>query len=132
MPNSSKNESPPPWPAEVMRPDLPDWERTAIKWLWELLPAHHRDQWLLVTHPHLLARQAYRQVEGEIYMLRYRGSSHSELASLRLSPGVIEEIILLDAEEFHRLLRVKEEIRMVARALALPQVIGNCHGNRKS
>ncbi|MEU2718901.1 hypothetical protein [Streptomyces sp. NPDC007205] len=112
-----------------MRPSLPEWERTAIRWLWDLLPAHYRNQWLLVCHPRLLARQAYRQVEGEMYMLRYKRSSYSELESLGLSPNAIEKIIRLDATEFHRLVRVKGQIEMIARALAYAQTMENCHQN---
>ncbi|WP_129312389.1 hypothetical protein [Streptomyces sp. L2] len=130
MSSLSRSRSLHPWPEEVTKPGFPEWEKTAFKWLWELLPTHCRDQWLLVSHPLLLARQARRQVEGEIYMLRYKRSSHYELKRLGLSPAVIEEVIRLDAEEVHRLTRVKEEVMMVAQALALSPA-GGCRGSRR-
>lgn len=117
MPNIRENGNQPPWPREVMHPALIGWEKTALKWLWELLPAYHRENWMLVSYPRLLVRQACRQVDSQIYMLRRKPTSYSELQALGVSPKVIERVIRLDAVEVSRLGRVRDEIRMVAKVL---------------
>lgn len=114
----SRTESPPPWPAEVTQPAVPDWEKSAIRWLWELLPAHYRERWILVTYPRLLAYQAYRQVEGEIYILRRQRVTYADMEALGLPPGAIEHAIRLDASALHQLTRVRREILVVSHALA--------------
>lgn len=111
------DEDPPSWPASVETPHNAGWELSAIRWLWELLPAHFRNHWILVTHPLLLARQAQRQVQGEIYILRRRPTYRAELEALYIAPDVIEQTIRLHAEEWRRLVEVEREIRSVIEAL---------------
>lgn len=65
----------------------------------------------------MLARQAHRQVQGEVHMLRYRSTSHAELAALGIPPRVIEEAVQLHAEERQRLEQLEREVSSVRAAL---------------
>ena len=49
---------PPGWPEEVRPPGAPDWERTAVAWLFDLCPAEYRAHEVLRRYPVLLARFA--------------------------------------------------------------------------
>jgi len=51
-------ELPPGWPAPVAHPDAPDWERSAVSWLFDLVPPEYRAYDVLRNHPILLARFA--------------------------------------------------------------------------
>src|SRR3954447_15897511 len=49
---------PPGWPEEVRPPGAPDWERTAVAWLYDLVPPDYRVHEVLRRYPVLLARFA--------------------------------------------------------------------------
>ena len=49
---------PPGWPEEVRPPGAPDWERTAVAWLFDLVPHDYRAHEVLRRYPVLLARFA--------------------------------------------------------------------------
>ena len=49
---------PPGWPEQVRPPDAPDWERTAVAWLFDLVPPDYRAHEVLRRYPVLLARMA--------------------------------------------------------------------------
>ena len=49
---------PPGWPEEVRPPGAPDWERTAVAWLFDLCPPDYRAHEVLRRYPVLLARFA--------------------------------------------------------------------------
>ena len=49
---------PPGWPEEVRPPGAPDWERTAVAWLYDLVPPDYRSHEVLRRYPVLLARFA--------------------------------------------------------------------------
>ena len=49
---------PPGWPQEVRPPGAPDWERTAVAWLFDLVPPDYRAHEVLRRYPVLLARFA--------------------------------------------------------------------------
>src|SRR3712207_8593651 len=49
---------PPGWPAAVRPPGAPDWEHTAVAWLFDLVPPDYRAHEVLRRYPVLLARFA--------------------------------------------------------------------------
>jgi hypothetical protein len=49
---------PPGWPEQVRPPGAPDWERTAVAWLFDLVPHDYRAHEVLRRYPVLLARFA--------------------------------------------------------------------------
>jgi hypothetical protein len=49
---------PPGWPPQVRPPGAPDWERTAVAWLFDLVPPDYRAHEVLRRYPVLLARFA--------------------------------------------------------------------------
>ena len=58
------------WPCQVKTPGSYDWERSAAKWLRELVPARYASYPALIRHPVLLARHAQIQVQHEIRVAR--------------------------------------------------------------
>ena len=42
---------PPGWPVEVRPPGAPDWERTAVAWLFDLVPPDYRAHEVLRRYP---------------------------------------------------------------------------------
>lgn len=57
--------APPGWPAGVLPPHAPDWERSALAWLHDVTPPEWRGSPPLRRHPLLLARGAVLHVEGQ-------------------------------------------------------------------
>jgi len=56
---------PPGWPEEVRPPGAPDWERTAVAWLFDLVPPDYRSHEVLRRYPVLLARFAADQLPAD-------------------------------------------------------------------
>ena len=57
---------PPGWPEEVRPPGAPDWERTAVGWLYDLVPPEYRSHEVLRRYPVLLARFAADHVTAGV------------------------------------------------------------------
>ena len=49
---------PPGWPPGVLPPQAPEWERSAVAWLFDLCPPDYRAHEVLRRHPVVLAREA--------------------------------------------------------------------------
>jgi len=47
------------WPCQVKTPGSFDWERSAVRWLRELVPTRYASYPALIKHPVLLARHAH-------------------------------------------------------------------------
>ena len=73
--------TPPGWPTEVRPPDAPDWERTAVNWLFDICPPEYRSHQALRRHVVVLARFAVLHVEASQAACR-RGLSEAR-AELR-------------------------------------------------
>ncbi|GGQ14117.1 hypothetical protein [Streptomyces griseomycini] len=109
----------PDWPCQVKTPGSYDWERSAAKWLRELVPARYASYPALVRHPVLLARHAQIQVEHEIRVARTAlQTARADLPRLGLHEGVIEHTIKLYAAEVTQLQHLARSVRAVAQALA--------------
>ena len=61
---------PPGWPPEVLPPQAPDWERSAVAWLYDLCPPDYRSHEVLRRHPVLLARFAAGHVRSAVEAAR--------------------------------------------------------------
>ncbi|MGW5093917.1 hypothetical protein ACWEQU_21245 [Streptomyces nodosus] len=106
------------WPCQVKTPGSYDWERSAAKWLRELVPARYASYPILIRHPVLLARHAQIQVQHEVRVARTAlQTARAELPALGLPESVIEHTIRLYAAEVMQLQHIARSIRAVSRAL---------------
>lgn len=108
----------PDWPCQVKPPGSYDWERSAVRWLRELVPARYAGYPALIRHPVLLARHAQLQVQQEIRVARTAlQSARADLPRLGLPESVIEHTIKLYAAEIGQLQHIARSVRAVATAL---------------
>ncbi len=108
----------PDWPRQVKTPGSYDWERSAAKWLRELIPARYASYPAFVRHPVLLARHAQIQVEHEIRVARTAlQTARADLPRLGLHEGAIEHTIKLYAAELMQLQHIARSVRAVTQAL---------------
>ncbi|MFZ3474637.1 hypothetical protein ACODT3_02890 [Streptomyces sp. 4.24] len=109
----------PDWPSQVKRPGNHDWERTATRWLRDLVPARYAGYATLTRSPVLLARHAQLQVQHEMRAVRVAlETSRAELPGLGVAEAVIETSIRMYAGELRQLARLARAIRVVGDALA--------------
>ena len=108
---------PPGWPGEVLPPHAPDWERSAVAWLFDLCPPDYRRFSGLRRHVVVLARFAVLHVEAQQLATR-RG-----LSEIRgdLKDVADEAVVLAAVQTFQledaRLLAVRREVGLVEEAL---------------
>ncbi|MFJ4466647.1 hypothetical protein ACIP2X_03910 [Streptomyces sp. NPDC089424] len=117
MPLTSMRTSPD-WPCQVKTPGSYDWERSAAKWLRELVPARYAGYPALIRHPVLLARHAQIQVQQEIRVARTAlQTARADLPRLGMPESVIEHTIKLYAAEVLQLQHIARSVRAVTDAL---------------
>ncbi|MFC9927655.1 hypothetical protein [Streptomyces sp. NPDC127190] len=115
---STRTRISPDWPCQVKTPGSYDWERSAAKWLRELIPARYASYPALIRHPVLLARHAQLQVQQEIRVARTAlQTARAELPMLGLPESVIEHTIKLYAAEVLQLQHIARSVRAVTDAL---------------
>jgi len=108
----------PDWPCQVKQPGSYDWERSATKWLRELVPARYGSYPAFIRHPVLLARHAQIQVQHEIRVARTAlQTARADLPGIGMPESVIEHTIKLYAAEVLQLQHIARSIRAVTRAL---------------
>lgn len=106
------------WPRQVKTPGSYDWERSATKWLRELVPARYASYPALIRHPVLLARHAQIQVQNEVRVARTAlQTARAELPALGLPESVIEHTIKMYAAEVMQLQHIARSVRAVSQAL---------------
>jgi hypothetical protein len=109
----------PDWPCQVKAPGSHDWERSAARWLRDLLPARYAAYSTFNRHPVLLARHAQLQVQHEMRAVREAlQTSRVQLPPLGVAETVIENTIRLYAVELEQLGRLARRVRLVGDALA--------------
>ena len=108
---------PPGWPPEVLPPQAPDWERSAVGWLFDLCPADYRAHEVLRRHPVVLARFAAGHVASAVEAARH--GIRTIRADLRgvVAPEVVDASIAAYEREGRRLLTVTRQIALVDAAL---------------
>lgn len=108
---------PPGWPEEVRPPDTPDWERTAVAWLFDLCPPDYRAHEVLRRHPVVLARFAAHHVQAGVDAAR-RGLStvRDELRGLA-DPETVAAAVAAYEREGARLVVAVRAVSLVEDAL---------------
>ncbi|MEU1182979.1 hypothetical protein ABZ464_36140 [Streptomyces sp. NPDC005820] len=108
----------PDWPCQVKTPGSYDWERSAAKWLRELVPARYASYPLMLRQPVLLGRHAQIQVQQEIRVARTAlQTARADLPRLGMPESVIEHTIKLYAAELLQLQHIARSVRCVTQAL---------------
>jgi hypothetical protein len=108
---------PPGWPVEVRPPGTPDWERSAMAWLFDQCPADYRRYDVLRRQPLVLARFAATAIDAAI------GAADAGLRTVRVElrdrvpPETIEEAAATYEQERHRLRGCRRAVDLVERAL---------------
>ncbi|MCX4587248.1 hypothetical protein [Streptomyces sp. NBC_01481] len=106
------------WPCQVKAPGSADWERTAARWLRDLLPARYAGYSPLTRNPILLARHAHFQVQHEMRAVRTAlQTCRAELPTLGVAETIIESTIRMYAIELEQLNRLARGVRLISEAL---------------
>ena len=113
----TSRELPPNWPARVQPPGSPDWEQSAVSWLYDHVPADYRAYEVLRRHPVLLARLAGEQVAASLEAAR--AGWRTLRADLRdqLPPEAVEAAMQAYEREGRRLTELARQVAVVAAAL---------------
>ena len=108
---------PPGWPEQVLPPQAPEWERSAIGWLFDLCPAEYRAHDVLRRHPVVLARFAAGHVAAAVEAAR--NGIRTARADLRgvVPTEVVDAAIAAYEREGRRLLQVGRQVALVDAAL---------------
>ncbi|MFJ7587726.1 hypothetical protein ACIQZO_10120 [Streptomyces sp. NPDC097617] len=118
MPQTATFTLSPDWPMQVKAPGTHDWERTATRWLRDLLPARYGGYLTLTRHHALLARHVQLQLQHEMRAVRTAlQTSRAELPMMGIAESVIENSIRMYAVELEQLSRLARGARLVSDAL---------------
>jgi hypothetical protein len=105
------------WPGEVHRPGTPDWERSAVAWLLDLVAGDWRGHDVLRRHPILLARLAAGEVAASLEATRAGWRTLRREAGRRVPPEVVEEAMAAYETQGARLNRAARQVDAVRQAL---------------
>ncbi|MFI8829206.1 hypothetical protein [Streptomyces sp. NPDC053431] len=118
MPQTATFTRSPDWPLQVNAPGTHDWERSAKRWLRELLPARYGSYATLTRHPALLVRHVQLHLQHEMRAVREAlQTSRVELPAIGVSEALIENSIRMYALELEQLGRLSRGVRLVSEAL---------------
>lgn len=122
MPQTATITRSPDWPLQVKAPGTHDWERTASRWLRDLLPARYGSYLTLNRHHAILVRHVQLQLQHEIRAVRVAlQTSRAELPTLGVAESVIENTIRMYAVELEQLSRLARGVRLVDEAMKSAQ-----------
>ena len=108
---------PPGWPAEVLPPAAPEWERSAVAWLFDQCPPDYRAYDVLRRYPLVLARFASTCLDGAVSAAEAGlRTIRAELRD-RIPPEAVEAAVAAYEREAHRLRRARVGVDVVERAL---------------
>lgn len=108
---------PPGWPEQVRPPGSPEWERSAVGWLFDLCPGEYRAYEVLANHPLVLARFAAHHVAACIDAAR-RGIAAARTELREAVPAhVLDAAIIAYEREGARLIAVQRAVGLVEDAL---------------
>jgi len=108
---------PPGWPGEVRPPGTPEWERSAIGWLFDQCPPDYRAYDVLRRHPLVLARFAAMALDGAVTAADAGLSTLRTELRDRVAPEAVEAAVAACEREGHRLRSARRSVDLVERAL---------------
>jgi hypothetical protein len=108
---------PPGWPGEVLPPQAPGWERTAVAWLLDLCPPDYRAHDVLRRYPVLLARFAAGHVSAGVAAAREGLRTLRADVASELPPDAVDAAVGAYEREGRRLVRAGHQVELVAAAL---------------
>jgi hypothetical protein len=108
---------PPGWPEEVRPPGAPDWERSAVTWLFDLVPPDYRAHEVLRRYPVLLARMAGDHVGAGLEAARAGWRTVRVDLADHLPPDALEAAVAAYEREGARLAAAARGVTVVAGAL---------------
>ncbi len=108
---------PPGWPEEVRPPGAPEWERTAVAWLFDLVPPDYRAHEVLRRYPVLLARFAADHVTAGLEAARTGWRTVRVELAEQLPAEAIEAAMTAYEREGARLAAAARGVEVVAGAL---------------
>ena len=109
--------SPPGWPDQVLPPHAPDWDRSAVGWLFDLCPPDYRGHEVLRRHPVVLARFAAGHVESAVEAARAGLRTVRRDLRAVVGPEVVEAAVAAYDREGRRLVTVGRQVALVEAAL---------------
>lgn len=95
----------------------PEWERTAVAWLLDLVPPDYRAHEVLRRYPELLARFAAGHVDGCLNAARAGWRTLRADVGDRLPPEAVEAAMTAYEREGRRLAEAARGVELVAAAL---------------
>ncbi len=108
---------PPGWPAEVLPPQAPEWQRSAVAWLFDLCPPDYRAYEVLRRHPVVLARFAGGHLGSAVQAAREGlRTLRADLAEV-IPTDVVEAALGVYDREGRRLVRTGRQVALVEAAL---------------
>jgi hypothetical protein len=108
---------PPGWPTQVRPPGSPEWERSAVAWLFDLCPPDYRAYEVLRRHPAVLARFAAHHVQAGMDAARQGlATARDELRDV-VSTETIGAAVAAYEREGARLLVTGRAVGLVEEAL---------------
>lgn len=122
---------PPGWPAGVQPPGSPDFERTAVTWLLDVVPPDYLLHGVLRRHPIALAALARHHLAACVEGARngYR-TARTELGP-HLSPSAIEAVLNAYRSEGSRLATAARAADLLERALHGEEFVPNISGGAR-
>ncbi len=109
--------TPPGWPEQVRPQGAPDWERSAVTWLFDLVPPDYRAHEVLRRYPVLLARMAGDHVEAGLEAARAGWRTVRVDLADHLPPDAMEAAVAAYEREGARLAAAARGVTVVAGAL---------------
>lgn len=121
---------PPGWPDAVHPPGSPGFERTAVRWLLDVVPPDYRQHDVLLRHPVALATLARHHVAACVEGARdaYR-SARAELGK-DLPPEGLTAVLAAYQSEGRRLVATAGSVELVAGALRGERYVSQLAGAR--
>ena len=108
---------PPGWPEAVRPPLSPDWERSAVAWLFDLCPPDYRAHEVLRRYPLALARLAREHcLVGAEAARRGLATVRADLAGV-VPPEAVEAMVSAYEREGARLAKAAVSVALVEDAL---------------
>src|SRR3954451_22796176 len=103
----------PGWPSEVRPPMTPDWERSAVAWLFDLCPPDYRAHEVLRRYPLVLARLAREHCQAGGEAARKGLVPARAALSGQLPPEAVEAAISAYEREGARLVKAAAAVSLV-------------------